>query len=661
MDRQLFSSDALLNSLVTPAWIYDVSRYQVCWANDSALKLWNAPDKETLYQRDLSVDITEVSDTQIRQLASDSIDTPVTVWWTLYPSNEAKDVYIRFSNVSTSDDQILLLCEAVLYKEEIERDTSFSRKNAITSLFDQSGCYLSGNLIFKNNYDVQSIDLYELLETSPQQLNKALKRTRDTSFEQQVISRGRLYWYDFHVTLLQPENHYLVVQEDITKRKTQEQTYKHLAYHDQLTGILNRYGLHDYLSTQCSANLPFNLFLLDLDGFKLINNNLGHSTGDKVLVAIAQRLIQQLPPDYQVSRFGGDEFIIVVPSKTDSQSIEAISQSIIEVVAQPIESIDSIQVSASIGAAHFPTDATEPNALIMYADTAMYKAKERGSQSYVRFAQQMSLEIQRRSAIQQGLKQAVELNELVPHFQPIVDMKTNTLVGMEALLSWDSPTLGLVSPQEFVAEAERSGMMNEIGQWILTQACMQCKMWQEMTKQPLRLSVNVSAIQLNDRFISVLDDILEKTQFPASCLTLELTESIFMLNIKQVIRRLQLISDRNISVCIDDFGTGYSSLAYIHKLPIDALKIDRSFINDIDNTIVVIEATIAMATKLGLKVVAEGIETQHQREVMLNYPNLLAQGFYYSRPVCAEDFEKLPIFEKFLPGKQTVDLFKFGK
>jgi len=649
----------VLDRLVTAAWIYDVERYKITWANFSALELWSAPCKESLYQRDLASDITEATDTYLRQVAQDCKTTPTTMWWTLYPNNQAKQIYLRFSNVAESDEDILLLCEAVLYKDEIERDTGFSHDNSITSLFDVSGRFISGNLKFEQQYDSQEIDLHELLEISPQELKDKFALFGEISIEQQVISKGRLCWFNFKIKKLLPELHYLVVQENITKQKTQEQTYKHLAYHDQLTGLLNRYGLNDFLTQHCKMKQPFHLFLLDLDAFKLVNNNLGHGTGDKVLVAIAQRLVHQLPTNYQISRFGGDEFIIIVPIKPDSQSIEAISQLVIEIVAQPIESIDCIQVSASIGAANFPADAEEPDALIMYADTAMYKAKERGSKSYVRFAQQMSLEIQRRSAIQQGLQQALECNELVPLYQPIVNMKTNELVGMEALLSWDSPTLGRVAPQEFVDEAERSGMMNEIGQWILSQACIQCHNWHLQTGKPLRLSVNVSAIQLNDKFITTLDQILEQTGFPAHCLTLELTESIFMLNIKQVIRRLQQISDRGISVCIDDFGTGYSSLAYIHKLPIDALKIDRSFIADIDNTIVVIEATIAMATKLGLKVVAEGIETQHQREMMLRYPGLMAQGFYYSRPATVDDFEKLPIFRKLLPPTDMTKILNF--
>jgi len=651
--------DNLLDKLITPAWIYDVQHYRVTWANKSALELWSAPTKEALYRRDLSTDITEVTDTQLRQLAQDCKSVKTAMWWTLYPDDQAKQTYIRFSNVSNDEGEILLLCEAVLDQREIERDISFSNSNSITSLFNSHGHFISGNVKFKQHYRAQTIDLYGLIEISPHELDIKFGSYQTISIEQQVISNGRLCWFNFHIKKLLPEQHYLVVQENITKQKTQEQTYKHLAYHDQLTGILNRYGLNDYLTQQCKIRHPFHLFLLDLDAFKLINNNLGHSTGDKVLVEIARRLLQQLPSDYQVSRFGGDEFIIIVPIQPDSQSVEAISQLMIEIVAKPIDSIDSIQVSASIGAATYPNDADEPNALIMYADTAMYKAKERGSKSYVRFAQQMSLEIQRRSAIQLGLQTALASKELVPLYQPIVDMTTNNLVGMEALLSWDSPTLGRVAPQEFVAEAERSGMMNDIGQWILTQACIQCHDWHLQTGKKLRLSVNVSAIQLNDKFITTLDEILAETGFPADCLTLELTESIFLLNINQVIRRLEAISARGISVCIDDFGTGYSSLAYIHKLPIDSLKIDRSFISDIDNTIVVIEATVAMASKLGLKIVAEGIETQHQREMMLRYPGLMAQGFYYSRPASVADFERLPIFQKLLPPADINKILNF--
>ncbi|MGB0833211.1 MAG: putative bifunctional diguanylate cyclase/phosphodiesterase [Psychrobium sp.] len=637
------------NHVTTPMWIYDVEAFQISWANEQALALWNDSHDNPLLERDLSEDMSQVIEHSIKQLAKESRTKPRKSWWTLYPQNIAKQVYIRFSNISNNDTDNLLLCEALIDRDEVERDTHFALDNTIQSLFDANGQLLSGNMRFGQTYDTQSISLQELIEMEIDELKQKMGSSHHVEFERQTINRGVMAWYNFHIKELMPEKHYIVGQENISERKLKEQTYRHLAYHDQLTGLLNRYGFNDYLIEQCHKEQPFYLFLVDLDAFKLVNNNLGHSAGDEVLIEIARRFVMHLPDNYQTCRFGGDEFIVVVPKQQDSQSVDAISQMILDIVSEPIEKIDSIQITASIGAANYPLDAKEPTDLIMYADTAMHKAKERGSKSYCSFAQQMSLEIQRRSAIQQGLKQALNFRELVPLFQPIVNMKTNTLVGMEALLSWDSPTLGRVPPQEFVEEAERSGMMNEIGQWILRSACEQCLSWQKRTGNPLTLSVNVSAIQLNDNFINTLDDILEKTGFPATALTLELTESIFLLNIKQVIKRLKAISKRGVSVCIDDFGTGYSSLSYIHKLPIDALKIDRSFISDIDSSDVVIEATIAMASKLGLKVVAEGIESQHQREMMLRYPNLLAQGFYYSRPVNSEEFEKLTLFTKLLP------------
>jgi len=640
-------------------WIYDVESYNICWANNSAFILWNDTSDDPLLQRDLSIDMSQVIERSIKQIAAESREQIRNSWWTLYPKGIPKQVYIRFSNISNSTDNNLLLCEAVINRDEVERDTTFSLDNTIQSLFDINGTLLSGNLKFSENYDSQSIDLGELIEMELEELQASFSDNTMIEFERQTINQGVMAWYNFQIKKLLPEQHFLVSQENITPRKLKEQTYKHLAYHDQLTGLLNRYGFNDYLVERCSSDEPFHLFLVDLDAFKLVNNNLGHSAGDEVLVEIARRFVMYLPNSYQPCRFGGDEFIVVVPQRQDSQSVDAISQMILDIVAQPIEKMDSIQMTASIGAANYPSDAKDPSALIMYADTAMYKAKERGSKSYCSFAQQMSLDIQRRSAIQQGLKQALDFKELVPLYQPIVNMKTNTLVGMEALLSWDSPTLGRVPPQEFVEEAERSGMMNEIGQWILRSACEQCLLWQQRTQKKLTLSVNVSAIQLNDNFINMLDDVIQATGFPASSLTLELTESIFLLNIKQVIKRLKAISESGVSVCIDDFGTGYSSLSYIHKLPIDALKIDRSFISDIDGSDVVIEATIAMASKLGLKVVAEGIENQHQREMMLRYPDLLAQGFYYSRPVNGHDFEKLSLFKNLLAKGENDNIIGF--
>lgn len=640
----LLDSMAIFNQVVTPIWVYDVNRYRIRWANHSAVNFWHADSKETLYQRDLSTDISPKIEQQLKQLAIDTQHQTKSVWWTLYPNNNAKQIYIRFSQLKQRPEQQLLLCEGVLAHDELERNPSFTVGDQIASLYNSDGELIGCNPNFQKFYDQLTIDLHELLEMSLDELSLLMAEKLDFEFERQVITHGRICWFKFNIKRLLPENNYLVSQENITDRKTREQKHLHLAYHDQLTGLLNRYGLEQFLRHRCRNSSDFYLFLLNIDAFKLINKDLGHKTGDAALVAIAKRLLKQLPDKYHIGRFAGDEFIVIVPADDDSQSVEAISQLIIDTIALPIIELDSIQLTANIGTATYPDDASDPTALIMYADTAMHKAKEQGSRSYCRFAQQMSLEIQRRSALQQGLKHALLFEELVPLYQPIVEMKHNRLIGMEALLSWDSPQLGQVAPQEFVPEAERSGMMSEIGQWILTKACQQCLKWHHDTGVALTLSVNVSAIQLTDRFIDALDQILVNTGFPPDCLVLELTESIFLLNINQVIKRLKAISDRGIRICIDDFGTGYSSLSYIHKLPIDAIKIDRSFIANIDSSDVVIEATVAMATKLGLKVVAEGIESQYQLEKMLRYPDLMAQGYYYSRPVSAKDFAKLPLF-----------------
>ncbi|NRA55681.1 MAG: GGDEF domain-containing protein [Gammaproteobacteria bacterium] len=647
----LIDTMAIFDHMATPVWVYDVSNYRICWANKKALDLWHATSKTALLERDLAVDITEATDRQLRQLLQDTKGKTCSLWWTVYPQNFSQEIYIRYSNLQQFAGKDLLLCEGIVSRDELERDTSFTVGNSMASLFNASGELISCNQKFQAVYDQITIDIHELVEMSSEELAEKFSGAAEVEFERQVIHLGKICWFNFTIRRLLPENHYLVIQDNITERKTREHKYLHLAYHDQLTGLLNRYGLDEYLKHRCYAKQQFHLFLINIDAFKLINNNLGHKTGDAVLVAIAKRLLKQLPERYQLARFGGDEFIIIVPADPDSQSIEAIGHLIIDTIALPIIELDSIQLTASIGTATFPDDALEPDSLIMYADTAMHKAKELSSRSFCSFARQMSLEIQRRAVLQQGLKHALLFEELVPLFQPIVDMKTNKLVGMEALLSWHSPQLGKVSPQEFVPEAERSGMMNEIGQWILTKACQQCLLWHQESGVELKLSVNVSAIQLTDSFIDMLDDVLMRTKFPPHKLILELTESIFLLNINQVIKRLKAISDRGIGVCIDDFGTGYSSLSYIHKLPISTIKIDRSFIADIDSSDVVIEATVAMANKLGLNIVAEGIESQYHLERMMRYPNLLAQGYYYSRPVNAADFVKLPLYTELLAAK----------
>ncbi|MDP2561885.1 bifunctional diguanylate cyclase/phosphodiesterase [Psychrobium sp. 1_MG-2023] len=640
---------SLFDLIVTPMWLYDVENYRVCWANQSALSLWNARSVNELCQRDLSHDITKATDHQLQQLAKESRLKHSAMWWTLYPNNQPKQVYIRFSNISSTLHRNLLLCESVISREDTERDTSFVAKgNTITSLFDQHGQFLSGNLKFTTTYQSEEVDLAELLEMPLNELAELMHDTNVLEVERQVIVNGRICWFNFIVKWIHSDTHYLVTQEDITKHKTRENTYKHLAFHDQLTGLLNRNGLKDFMDEYCKEQLAFRLFLLDLDGFKFINNHLGHVAGDKALQVISQRLLEDLSPDYTICRFGGDEFIVITPITETSPSVDKVSSEIAQLVATPIKCLDSIQITTSIGAATFPYDAVKVESLIMYADTAMHKAKEQGSTGYAKFIEPMSIEIQRKSAIQQGLRNAINNDQLTPLYQPIVDIESGELVGMEALLSWNSPILGTVNPHEFVPEAERSGTMNEIGQWILKKACQQCVQWQQLTGKPLKLSVNVSATQLNDEFSQMLGRTLKETGLDAKYLSLELTESIFMLNIHQIVKRLRAICQHGVKLCIDDFGTGYSSLAYIHELPINTIKIDRSFITNIDKSQIVVEATIAMANKLGLHVIVEGIESKHHQQVMAQYPDLLAQGFFYSRPVTIHEFVQLPLFTNLL-------------
>ncbi|MBK7675918.1 MAG: EAL domain-containing protein [Candidatus Accumulibacter sp.] len=442
--------------------------------------------------------------------------------------------------------------------------------------------------------------------------------------------------------------HYIGSFYDITERKRSEEHINFLAHHDPLTRLPNR-TLLDNRIRQAIARSRCNddhtaVFFLDLDRFKLINDTLGHDTGDRLLARIAELLTEVLRETETVARLGGDEFIIVVPGLTDVTSAATLAGKVLEVVSSP-QIIDErpLHVTPSIGISVYPDDGEDASTLLRNADTAMYHAKERGRNNFQFFTPAMNRVIQERAAIEHDLHSAVERDQFELFYQPQVNCRSGDVTGMEALLRWRHPQRGLISPDRFIPIAEETGLIVGIGEWVLRAACRQARCWRDAGHTDLRIGVNLSARQLQQTDLcEQIVTTLATWQLPPSTLELELTESMLMADTVTATALLHSLAELGIRMTIDDFGTGYSSLAYLKRFPVARLKIDRSFVRDLTtdaNDAAIVRAIVAMADSLKMEVIAEGVETVAQLHFLESHGCPEVQGYLFSRPRPAAEFD----------------------
>lgn len=433
-------------------------------------------------------------------------------------------------------------------------------------------------------------------------------------------------------------------------RRQAEDRVRHLATYDELTGVVNRnmFGQRlDHALAQARRNdQPFSVLFLDLDRFKNINDTFGHDAGDGVLREVAERLRGCLRESDTVGRFGGDEFLVLLEAMPQPTHSAVVAQKLLAAIARPF-TIDAqdFQLTASIGISTYPADGEDAQSLLKNADTAMYRAKEQGKNNYQFYSAQMNVHTRERMALESGLRAALERNEFVLHYQPKIDLGSRRIVGMEALVRWQHPINGLIAPAQFIPVAEETGLIVPIGEWVLRTACAQSKSWREQGLPPLRIAVNLSPRQFADEhLLQDVERMLSETGMDSAALELEVTEGMVMQNPERAAMLLGKLRTAGVIVAIDDFGTGYSSLSYLKRFPIDSLKIDRSFIKDLPldtEDAAITQAIIVMAHSLGLKVIAEGVETEDQAGFLRAHGCDEAQGYYFSKPVPAHEFARL--------------------
>ncbi|MBE0504372.1 MAG: EAL domain-containing protein [Desulfuromonadales bacterium] len=417
----------------------------------------------------------------------------------------------------------------------------------------------------------------------------------------------------------------------------------HMAEHDFLTGLPNRALLTDRLAQAIALaqrhGKKVALMYLDIDNFKHINDSLGHAIGDLLLQSVAQRLLGCVRLSDTVSRQGGDEFVVMLPEAEDVLDASYTAKKLITAVAKPHLVADhQLHVTLSIGISLYPDDGKDVETVFRNADIAMYQAKKSGRNNYKLFTPEMNVRAVARQSIEQALHRALKESEFVLHYQPKVNLESGAITGAEALIRWQRTAHRLVAPTQFVSIAEECGLIQSIGRWVLREACRQAQVWLQAGLDLEQIAVNVSPLEFHGKdFLAGIRKTLEDTGLDPHRLELELTESGMMQDMEQTMAILHALKELGVQIAVDDFGTGYSSLSYLHRFPIDTLKIDQSFVQDCDGEPIV-SAVIAMGTSLKQRIVAEGIETKKQLAFLQSQHCAEGQGFYFSRPVAAEEF-----------------------
>lgn len=473
-------------------------------------------------------------------------------------------------------------------------------------------------------------------------------------FEQRFVDgRGQWFWANVYVRLLDPkhpEKGPVMLIEDISEQKLNEERIRHLAEHDSLTGLPNRVLFNDranqVLARSRRDDTRFALMFIDLDRFKNINDTLGHHVGDQLLAVVARRIAGCVRESDTVSRPGGDEFTLLLSQIADPQDAARVAEKVLAALAEPCQLAGrELLVTASVGISLYPEDGGDISTLMRNADSAMYHSKESGRNAYHYFRSDMNDRAFECMLLESALRNALEADAFELYYQPRFDGTTRRIIGAEALLRWRDQDGTLVPPGRFIPVAEESGLILPIGHWVLQQACAQVREWLDAGLPPLTVAVNISAHQFRlPRFVQSLQEVIAQHGIPSESLELELTERLMLEAAERNIAVLDEVRRMGVRVAIDDFGTGYSSLSYLKRLPIDALKIDQSFVRDVvvdADDAAIVDAIIGLARNLRLRVIAEGVETEEQLDVLLRSGCAQMQGFLFAPALPAGDFERL--------------------
>ncbi|MBX2880307.1 MAG: EAL domain-containing protein [Granulosicoccus sp.] len=646
---------ALLETLVTPFWIFDIQHFSMIWANESALRVWQADSLSELNNRDFAQQTSAAVIHRLEQFQSSFEQGEVIREnWTIHPKGKPVTYLMQFHGVVLDDGRTAMLVEALYEDYDSDPDNLRSTQALLHTPVMVSMYSRDGDLLYSNpaardmlGNERSNLEQHFCHREDYETASIALTAEKELSMECRVNTVAGPAWHQINIQsshdCVDGGDTYLISELDITQRRAAEQRINVLAYSDPLTGLPNRTYINEKLPQFiASANRykqQIALIYIDLDRFKIVNDSLGHGVGDGLLRKAATLLQSAVRSTDQLIRLGGDEFLVVIQYLPDATVAMAVADRVLGTLRDTV-TIDGheLRLSASMGVSIYPADGLDAVSIMKNADLAMYNAKAEGGNCARRFDPSMGLHLESRLQMEVDLRRAISSNEFELHYQPRVSSKTGVIIGAEALIRWRHPERGMVSPVEFISLAEETGMIVDIGHWVLTKAVSDCARW-HAEGQDISVSVNVSSRQFNSgQFAEDVLNVLRDADCPAQKLELELTESMLASEAATVRATLNQLKDTGVRIAIDDFGTGYSNLGYLKDFPIDKIKIDRSFVMN-DGQKALVEMIVSLGKLLDVGLVAEGIETQEQCRWLQSLDCDEFQGYYFSRPLPKDKFE----------------------
>lgn len=626
------------------------------WVNDAGSDFWGTQDKAELCSRDLSEGMSSTVRKRLLQLQQDCHELQETVdeYWTLTPDGIPRTVELCISPFVQQDGHWSLLVQIIKVVKSnntdmLHRTTALMYTSTMISVYDSQFQLLYCNPSARESLvkNCKSLEQHLVNQDDLALIKSALVSSDNCDVELEVLTTQGPQWHSMNVkrspNTINSEV-ILVSASDVTERRQAQQTAQHLAYNDSLTGLPNRAALKIYvdnlLDADNSDSVEFGLFFLDLDRFKIINDSLGHSFGDQLLIEVALRLKKALGSLGTVFRLGGDEFVMIADHIADIDELRDMANTVLTLMSEPVMLADnSVRVLPSIGICRYPTDGNDANTLMQNADAAMYLAKSHQS-GFRFFDKQMAMAINQsvknRLDLENDLVAAVKNQEFELFFQPKISATDLSVTGVEALIRWNHPSRGMVAPDDFISIAEETRQIIELGNWVLEAAMKQQRLWHAQGLH-IPISVNISAKQFNaDDLLMSVSEALTHTRCDPAMIELEITESMLLGDANKVHETLQQLSAMGVRLALDDFGTGYSNLAYLQNYPLDTLKIDKVFLAGQRHSMLM-GTILNMGKVLGLSIVAEGVETAAQANWLIERGCDQLQGYYYSRPLPAMD------------------------
>ena len=651
----------LARQLKTPVWVYDIDNNRITHANSAACDVWEAKSEKTLRHRDLSSDRSPAVTKRLLQYQADFQHSKIRFReaWTLYPNGLPRTLDMSFSGFVYPDGRMGMLCEAMGGGSEVEDIPENLRSaeallhtDVIIALFGLNGEPLYMNPAARgampagaNNFKDMFLDPKDFLAIEKSCETQGLCRR-----VAKIATAASVRWLDFSVKYCQDaatgDHALLVTAVDVTALKTARDKAKYLADRDQLTDCFNRTYLRQYLD-QLSDDFEMTsghhaVVILDVDHFKQLNDTYGHDFGDRVLIRLVDELRRRVGRADIISRLGGDEFLIFLEGLNSEHHLAQLLSGLSMKVQVPMnEGPRKLDVTLSLGASLFEiTAGMNWNAKIQEADIALYHSKKTGRNRYTIYNDELDAGIIERKWLEAEIGNAISGNAFAVHYQPRINLSSGKIVGAEALIRWNHPDCGFISPEDFIPICEEIGVINEIGAFVFRRVCEDLNQWHERGFD-LNISINVSPIQFQHDIVKRFEDIINSATFPNSCIELELTETSLAGDNAEVQSKIQAMTDMGFGLALDDFGTGYSNLAYISAFPVQCIKLDRTFVQKLPDSGPLLKLIFALANQIGADTVAEGVETAEQLKWLRRHKCDEVQGFYLHRPMPADEFSKL--------------------